>query len=389
MTYIKLKVRRLVELILAWASRRILRIKKPFIIGVTGTAGKTTTKSAIYHVLSRVLERTVRSGSGNLNTEIGLPLAILDLQAPTSAFDWLKVITRSLILGVFCFKPSSPEVLVLEYGIDHPGDMKNLLKIARPKIGVITNIGFAHTQFLKTIEAVAKEKGQLVTSLPKTGLAILNKRDRKVMALKDRVRARVVLVDRPSEEFGLAVAAAVAEHGFGIPTKEIVQAQEGWVRPAGRLNFFNGVKGSTIIDDTYNANPISTTLALNQLRKLAKEKKASRKIAVLADMLELGQEEYRAHKGVALLAQKVADEVVLVGTRFRRVAGKEVKWFAGPRPVAAYLLSLVKKGDIILVKGSQSMRMEKVVEALLKSKKDASYLVRQSSYWKNKPYLTP
>jgi len=380
----------MVERILAWSAQRVLSAEQPMVVGVTGSAGKTSTKVAIGHVLRAVLRNhDIRVAAGNLNTEFGLPLAILGIEKPERRSAWVSTVLRALGRAVCSRRTTRPKVLVLEYGVEQPGDIKALVRIARPDIAVVTNVGSAHTQFLGSVDAVEREKGTLVRALKQSGLAILNRRDVRVKRMLERTKARVVFVDADPANLSIALAVAVAEHGFGITPGKAHTAMRNWKRPVGRLQLLAGTKGSWVLDDTYNANPLSTTLALNELKRLGKQKRAKRLIAVLGDMLELGEEEFKVHKGVALLAERVADYVVLAGPRFRRTKQGDV-WFPGPQPAAAHLLSLVQRGDMILVKGSQSMRMEKVTEVLLKDPKQApKLLVRQSEYWQEKPYVTP
>ncbi|MBI4032858.1 UDP-N-acetylmuramoyl-tripeptide--D-alanyl-D-alanine ligase [Candidatus Berkelbacteria bacterium] len=379
-----------VESLLTWAARRMLAVQQPLIVGVTGSSGKTSTKEAIGHVLRKtVSDRIVRVAPGNLNTEFGLPLAVLDLPKPEGKAAWATTTLKAFWVGATATRlPAGRQVLVLEYGAEQPGDIKRLTEIARPDIAVVTNVGEAHTQFLGSLDGVAREKGALVRALPKTGIAVLAADDERVKAMGQRTEARVVEVRAPVRELSVELAIAVAEHGFGIPPATARKALNDWERPPGRLQLLRGKAGSWLLDDTYNANPLSTTLALSELRRLAREKKATRSIAILGDMLELGEEENRVHTGVSLLAEKIADVVLLVGPRYRRT--KRGMWFPGPVQAAEQAAQLAAKGDIILVKGSQSMRMEKVSEALLADPKEAAkHLVRQTPYWRSKPYVAP
>lgn len=381
--------RRIVEHILTWSTRRTLAVQQPLVVGITGSSGKTSTKEAIGHVLRATLaDRTVMAAPGNLNTEFGLPLAVLGLQKPESKAAWARTALLALWRGMVPRRFAEPAVLVLEYGAEQRGDIKRLTQIARPDIAVVTNVGEAHTEFLGSLDGVAREKSALVRALLPTGLAILNADDPRVKAMAQRTDARSIMVSAPIRDLSVTLAVAVAQHGFGVAPGEARKALATWERPAGRLQLLAGKSGSWLLDDTYNANPLSTKLALSELRRLAREKRAQRVIAVLGDMLELGEEENRVHTGIALLAEKVADEVVLVGPRYRRT--KRGKWFPGPQLAAEYVGPLAKKGTIILVKGSQSMRMEKVSEVLLARPTDAAkVLVRQTPYWKTKPYVAP
>jgi UDP-N-acetylmuramyl pentapeptide synthase len=389
----KTLIRTGVERIIAWAARQEIANQHPLIVGVTGSAGKTTTKEAIGHVLRKTItDRKIIVSPGNLNTEFGLPLAILQLAKPEGATEWAMATFQAIGKGFMATIRSRsvrPPVYVLEYGVEQPGDMKQLVGLARPMIAVVTNIGSAHTQFLGSLESVAKEKVELVRALPENGLAILNDKDPLVKKMAERTVGRVVFVDGSGIDGVMTLAAAVAEHGFQIDPKTAQSALKSWQRPRGRLQLIKGIKGSWLLDDTYNANTLSMRLALSQLQQLAKTKKSKRRIAVLGDMLELGKEEYEVHCQIAQEATKFSDILILVGPRFRRTKLGNA-WFPGPLPAAAYLLSIVTKDDMILVKGSQSMRMEKVSEVLLDDPKSANQVLeRQSAFWKKKPYVTP
>lgn len=377
----------IVQSILRWAARRQLAHSRPFVVGVTGSSGKTSTKEAIGQVLTKtLLDRTVLVATGNLNTEFGLPLVILGLNKPEGSLAWMRTALTALWLGIAPTSYAKPVVYVLEYGVQAAGDMKQLLNIATPDVAVVTNLGVVH---FGSIAATGREKGQLVRALPTTGLAILNGSDKATRKLAELTEARVVYAEGTPRQLAQAIATLVAVHAFDIKASAAEAAIKDWQPPIGRLTLLKGIKGSWILDDTYNANPQSMTLALSELRRLGKEKKAKRLIAVLGDMLELGPGENKEHLGIALLAEKVADVVVLAGPRFRRTK-KGTAWFPGPSGVVAYLKTDIRAGDLVLIKGSQGMRMEKVSEALLDRKLDpAKVLVRQSTYWKAKPYVAP
>jgi len=376
-------VRPLIERLLQWAARRALATSKPVIVGVAGSSGKTSTKEAIVHVLKATLKQPVRGSEGNLNTEFGLPLAILNLPKPESAGEWLRTSWVALTRGL---RPTTEArgVLVLEYGEEYPGDIATLVKIAQPTVAVITNVGPAHLEFLKTLDNVAKELAGLLPKVPATGLVILSADDQFADWMAGETRAEVQRFHGAGAEFTSQVAIAVAGW-FDVPAADAAKAMQQWSPPPGRLVALDGVNDTQLLDDTYNANPSSTTLALNTARKLAKQAKSKRLIAVLGDMLELGADEARFHRGIALLSQKVADVTVLVGSRYKGMPAD--RWFASPTEVAAFLKPQLEHGDMILVKGSQGMRMEKVVESLLKNPDDRSRLVRQSAAWRAKPFI--
>lgn len=373
--------------LLAWAAKRVLLAQQPLVVGVTGSVGKTTTREAIGAVLREtVKDRRVIVAPGNLNTEFGLPLAVLGLAKPEGPAAWLRTALTAFARGAFPAKSTLPVVYVLEYGLQNKGDMKQLLSIVTPDIGVLTNVGTVH---FGDVAITAREKGQLIQALPPTGIAILNQDDKHVAGLATKTKAEVVLVRGIGKELSAAIAVEVAQRGFGVTRKDAQQALKHWKPFPGRLSLLPGIRGAWLLDDTYNANPQSVTLALTEVKRLAKAKNAQRIIVALGDMLELGPDENRAHKGIGLLAERVADHVVLVGPRFRRTKLGTV-WFPGPQQAADYLVQNVQRGDIILVKGSESMRMEKVSEALLLEKRRAAELLtRQTARWKKKPYVAP
>ncbi len=384
MTFLK----NLIANFLGAAARRVVFSARPTIIGVTGSAGKTSTKEAIGWVLKQGLDKEkVLVSEGNLNTELGLPMVILGVKKPESKSAWLGILFVALGNLVFPSAKLKGKILVLEYGADAPGDIRRLVKIAPPHIAAVTIVGSAHTVNLGSLEDVAYEKSQLVRHLKKSDIVILNKGDSLVKKMAKATKAKVIFAEGIGLDLSREIAKKVANEGFGIQKEVAQKAIDSWVQPLGRLQLLRGKKDTFLIDDTYNANPPSTLLALNELKKQAVKLKAKRKIAVLGDMLELGAEEEKVHKGAALAAQKIADVLITVGKRYQETGiGKN---FASPKDAEKFILSIIKKGDLVLLKGSQSMRIEKVTSALLADKSDQKKLVRQSDYWLKKPYKMP
>ena len=425
--------------IIAWKLRLLARLTiakyKPAIVGVTGNVGKTSAKLAIAAVMAS--DRRTRASAKNFNNELGLPLNIIgDFDSTEGIGVWFRAIwtgVRNLIFTV-----DYPEVIVLEYGVDRPGDMNYLLSIAKPQIGAVTAVGRipVHVEFFSGPEGVAKEKSKLVSFLPATGFAILNADDPLVLKMAEQTRAHVITFgfspkadlrltnfknrfDAETGEAGIAfklnyggasvpvridgvfgktaayASAVAAATGlvFGMNLVKIAESIGHYTGPAGRLRAIPGIHESMLIDDTYNASPHAMMEAIEALKGLS----AKRRIAVLGDMLELGKYTMEAHQEVGRSIAKNADLLVTVGTRAKFIAEaagkakmpkKDIMSYESVAEAAAYLSSIVKKGDLVLLKGSQGVRMEKVTKALMAEPlKAKELLVRQSPVWLAKPGL--
>lgn len=400
----------------------IWTVKKyqPGIIAVTGSVGKTSTKEAIFCVLKE--SRFVRATHGNFNNELGLPLTILgDYQEITGKMFWAKVIFMAVLRLIFRLK--YPEILILEYAADKPGDIKDLLDVAKPQIGVITAVGDvpAHVEFYSGPEAVAREKSKILEVLPSTGFAVLNADDKYVLEMKSRTKAYVMTYGFNDEAaiqitnfenrmedgkpigisfklnyggsfvpvridgcFGkpqlyAAAAAAAVGFAFGMNLVKVSEALQSYESPAQRTNVIPGIKDSFIIDDCYNASPLSMKAAI----ELADSMKFKRKIAVLGDMLEIGKYTIDAHIEIGNLIAKVfsakggsafgGDILVTVGPRSKFIAEaaskkgmsiKNILSFESADDAKLKVQELMKKGDLVLVKGSHAMELEKVVEEI-------------------------
>lgn len=411
--------------------RRLARLTiwryRPGIIGITGTVGKTSTKLAIKAVLEK--DRRVRISSGNLNNDLGLPLTILGdwsedqlklisrAQPPGTvrlkkAFFWLRAISGAL-WRIIVKRKDYPEILVLEYGADRPGDIKYLLKIARPNLSIVTAIGEipVHVEFYSGPDDVAREKGRLIEYLPVAGFAVLNHDDEAVMRLEARTRARVMTYGfqkgadikisrlehrteggrpigisfkleyrgsyvpvRLDGVFGRAhayAAAAAAAVGiiFGMNLATVSEALRNYLPADSRMKLVPGIKYTSVIDDSYNASPLSMHAALDALRGLP----AKRKVAVLGDMLEIGKYTIEAHEEIGRLAAQSTDVLVTVGPRAKFIA--ESAKAAGMKKNAIYsfdtveearkpIQGFIKKDDLILIKGSHAIALDKVVEEI-------------------------
>ena len=347
------------------------------VVGVTGSVGKTSTKEAIAAVLSR--RHRVLKSEGNYNNEIGLPLTLLQLEADYSH-------------------------VVLEMGMYVEGEIARLVEIARPSVGVVTNVGPVHLERLGSIDAIARAKAELPQGLPRDGALVLNGDDPRVRAMARETRASTVITyglqpdcslrAEKVESHGLgglearfcyhgqtwpvrlpwlgrhnvyvALAAAAVGVVEGLSWEDIVAGLQECTS-LGRLRVVPGVVGTTILDDTYNASPASTLADLDLLAEFA-----GRRVAVLGDMLELGSYEEEGHRAVGRRAAEVLDLLVTVGPRARWIAeeaqslnpGLSVQIQGDRRGVAAWLQQRLRPGDYVLVKGSRAMALEEIVAAL-------------------------
>jgi UDP-N-acetylmuramoyl-tripeptide--D-alanyl-D-alanine ligase len=404
--------------ILKWSLKKlaqaVIRRYQPGIVAITGSVGKTSTKEAIKAVLCK--ERRIRAASGNFNNEIGVPLTILGdwqkIEKPIFLF-WLKVISSALVRVLFPRRSAYPEILVLEYAADRPGDIKELLEIARPQIAVVTAVGEipVHVEFYSGPEALAREKAKIIEQLPTVGFAILNADDALVFDMKSRTRAQVMTFGfselaqikitgfenasngeptgvvfkleyggsfvpiKINNAFGkgqayAAAAAACVGLIFGVNLVKIAEALiENYQAPQRRMNLVPGVKETFIIDDSYNASPLSMKAALETLRAL----KSKRKIAVLGDMLELGKYSLEAHEEIGKFAAGIVDLLFTVGPRAKFIAAAANKAGLAKENILSFLIAeevkkevelKIKKGDLILVKGSRAIGLDKVVDEI-------------------------
>lgn len=347
------------------------------VIGITGSVGKSTTKELVAEVLSQKY-RTLKN-LGNFNNEIGLPLTLLRLN-------------------------ESHKRAVLEMGFYVPGEIQFLCGIAKPKIGVITNIGTVHAERAGSQEAIARGKAELIEYLPEDGTAILNYDDPWVRPMAQKTKAKVFYygVDPQAdlwadqiEGLGLqgirfrlhnnheilhirvpligrhsvhtALRAAAVGLADGLSWEEIIHGlHQGHTQL--RLAVVTAQNGALILDDTYNASPDSMLAALNLLDELQ-----GRKLAVLGEMLELGPYENQGHEMVGVRTAQIANQLITVGKRAKIIAQaaqqsglsqEAIHWVPDVPQAIDLLKGMIKKDDVVLVKGSHGLHMERIVSAL-------------------------
>ncbi len=428
-------LKRTIENVLKVYAHALIKRRRPLVVGVTGSIGKTSTKEAIATVLAS--RWSVRQSQKNYNNELGVPLTILGLESGGRSIGaWLGILTVGFFRAFFGAGKYS-QVLVLELGVDRPGDMDPLLYMARPTIGVVTTIGPSHLEFFDSVNAIAKEKGKLVRSLGPRGFAVLNYDDQLVKDLANTVSAEVLTygfkegasvrglinpeglsldsdrwLDSPAEgrvglnfkissggniipvrlaSVGLpqayaALAAAAVGQACKLNLVEIATALHQCCPLPGRVNLGEGGKKTLIIDDTYNSAPVSAISALSYLQSM---KGSGRKIAVLGDMTELGIYTEEGHREVGKRAAEAVDILVTIGRRAKfmadaaRAAGiSTVKEFDHHQEAEKYLESTLQSYDMVLVKASQAIRLEKVVKEIMAKPEEAeTVLVRQSKRW--------
>lgn len=427
-------LKQVVTRILTMLARLVLAKYKPKIIAITGSVGKTSTKDAVYAALTR--DRFIRKSEKSLNSELGVPLTILGCESGwRNPLHWLRNIAHGVSL--ILFRHTYPEWLVLEVGADRPGDIRSISRWLRPDIAIITGVPDipVHVEYFDSPEAVAKEKGSMAEYLKPGGKLLLNGDDMRMQQLKGAFRGATLTYGFASEHdfvashdeilyeagkpegmqfrvnvtgssvpvvirgalgtpriYAATAALAVAQI-VGIDLVASASALATWEPPTGRMRLLPGVRGSVLIDDTYNSSPIAALAALDTLRAL---KTSGKKIALMADMMELGKYSADAHRTVGERAAQSADMLITVGFRSRAMGEAALDAGLPESAVREYeqheaaragleLEKEIKEGDIILIKGSQSMRMERAVEALLADPLQAGeLLVRQDEEWKKR-----
>ncbi len=350
---------------LFWLSRFVVLMRRPLVICVTGSVGKTTTTNYIAAVLAHPEACSaigqVRSTKENMNNDIGLPLTVL-LEDKWPTTDPLRKLLHlcALLWRTLRLVTVSPypRVLVLECAAGPYGHVTRSVRIARPVIGVVTTIGPTHLEHFKAVRGVMLEKSAVVRAVPPTGLVVLGEGHDFVEELERMSNARVIRVRGRGVELSRNIAHAIARH-LGVREDVIASASAHWTPAKGRLNRVR-VGSTTIIDDSYNANPLSMKLGLDVLAEVAAS--GSRRVAVLGQMAELGDHSRRYHEEVGEYARSRADLLVGVGEMARHY--RPHHWFATSEECAAALVPLLRPRDCLLVKGSASVRMGQIVEHL-------------------------
>ncbi len=409
----------------------------PKIIAITGSIGKTSTKDAIYAVICTFAH--VRKSEKSYNSEIGLPLTILGIpNGWNNPAIWLQNILKGLWLVIAPHK--YPKWLVLEVGVGKPDDMRRTASWLTTDAVIITAIGEtpAHIEFFDSRKHLIEEKSKLIKTLKKDGLLVLNADDEDVLAMKTKTKCHIVtygfkegaevlgsgdsvlynddeipegLIFRVDEggnslpvviegAFGrnhmyASLCALALASGLQFNMLSAINALKNYDVPPGRMRLLKGMHESLIIDDTYNSSPFACESALKTLGEI---KCTGRRIAVLGDMLELGKHTLEAHKNIGKVAKEnlsgSMDALIVVGHRAEAIkegaieAGmndQNIFEFLDSHKAGDFIKTFVNKNDIVLVKGSQGMRMERVVETILSDQKNKSkLLVRQDDEWQKK-----
>ena len=425
--------KKILVFILTLIAKGIIKRHDPTIVAITGSVGKTSTKDAIYEVLRR--EGSVRRSEKSFNSELGVPLSIIGAQnAWDSPLGWIKVIFQG-IGQIFTPKGHFPKTLVLEVGADRPGDIRTIAAWLRPHVVVITRLPDVpvHIEFFPTVESLVEEKMSLAKGARKDGTIVLNTDDQRILAAKEKLPFKTVtfgttgarttliasnvqvMAPSPTSAGGLAfklnfegksfpvnlpkiytesfltvsLAALGVAYALGVNMLNAIAAIADYDTPPGRAHLLPGANDTILIDDTYNSSPAAAEAGLTMLKDLPFGK---RKIAILGDMLELGKHTSDEHKKIGVYAKKCATILITVGMRSKETAAaardagmKKVYEVDTAVEAAEMMQNLSHTGDVIFIKGSQGMRMERVVKALMAEPDEAKdVLVRQDAEWKKK-----
>lgn len=419
-----------------WAKLQLSKNPRAVIIGVTGSAGKTSTRLAIVQILKN---RGVVKHSVHANSESGIPLNILGLSLKTySVLDWLRIMIQAPLR--YFFWKEKYDYYVVEMGIDSPLPPKNmayLLTIVRPDIAVVLGASHVHTETFdplvkdtdpkrrasKLVDLIASYKMLLARSVSPDGASIINADNSAIAPYIKEVKSRLltfgnnkssslrivkstlsrrgfsatyeyqkvtgtlILPDIFGPEYASTFAAAIGVAlALGIPLKQAIANLSTYRAPAGRLRIFSGIKGTHIIDSSYNASPETVNSALTTLDAVAPR---SSHLVILGDMRELGSLAKSSHQKLAKKLALRNDIYVLYGEMMSKYVApslmREKKVVYNPQSMQeliAVVKKLLKPNMWILVKGSQNkILLERAVESILENKDDINHLARRGSYW--------
>lgn len=400
---------RVLEKMLGNMARAVLWRHNPFVVGITGSVGKTTTKDMIVHILKD--HKKIYYTKKNYNNEIGVPLTILGIEKNiTSVSILVTILLQWIKLMIFS---QYPNVIVIEMGVDRPNDMDFLTSIVIPDIAVLTSVTYAHSEFFDDIDAIANEKQKIVLNMKNDGTAIINYDDAHVRSVINKTKKQIVSYGTHEKADFIATDIDICFHqchttglsfklnykGKTIPVRlDHVIAQHfvyaalvglavadtiginiidaigeiaNFQSSPGRMRLLDGYKSTVVIDDTYNASPQSMKAAITTLHNAP----GDRKIVVLGDMRELGEVSQSQHHKIAEQLQEIkVDAVFLVGQEmhivYDELRGKNIKveYYKESDDVKNDVVDFVQSGDVILVKGSRGIYMEKIIATLVSDK---------------------
>lgn len=408
-------------------ARRRLKKFRGKIIAVTGSVGKTSTKDAIFTVLNTQFK--VKSSKKSMNSDFGLLLTILGIDSGfSSATKWSWYLLKGYLHS---FTRDHSEILLLEFGVDKPEDMDFLLSVAKPHIAVFTNVFPAHMEEgqFENLQEVFKEKSKLIEGLREHGVAILNLDDEMVSGLiRKRKKSETVTFGKSREadfwasqikqtmdgmnfvlhhnnrrydvqtkvlgeyQVYTILPAIICGALTGLPLENIIEAIKLYTLPPGRMSIIPAIGETTILDSSYNSSPAALEGALRTLKDLGEGK---RRVAVLGNMNELGNESRRLHEKIGEAVPECADVLITIGAQAEFIATKALEKGMSEKRVHSFKNTLeaveffknnIKKGDLILVKGSQNnVRLERFVKEFMAFPEEAKdLLVRQEDVWQAK-----
>jgi UDP-N-acetylmuramoyl-tripeptide--D-alanyl-D-alanine ligase len=415
--------------ILRVLSKLVINKYKPEVIAITGSVGKTSSKEAIAQILDTKFR--VRKTASNYNNEIGVPLTILGIKKSPgkNILGWLLIFIKALILIIF--PTLYPKKLILEFGADHKGDIEYLVSFIPVHIGILTKVSRVHIQYFKTLSSIFNEKKKIFNNITTQGFAIINNDDQLVKTLDKKLKCRTItygienesdvqasdlqIIDRdnvigmnfklkyqgnvipvflpntlgPAQVYAFLCGVSVAlQYGFNLVEISAFAGQ--YIAPKGRTNLIAAMNDAYLIDDSYNSSPEAVKMSVDLLSNM-RYLIVGKRIAVLGDMLELGRESVPAHKEIGEYVFKQGIDILLTSGEISRnthlaaeKAGMNARsfHFKDQGNLITYLKSIIKKDDLVLIKGSQGARMEKVVKAIMQEPKQAkNLLVRQGSNW--------
>ena len=401
-------IKKIIVSILTWEAKVLLKRKSPIIIGITGSVGKTTTKEYIARGLR---SRSVGKSEKSLNSEFGVPLSILGLKTGwRNPILWTYIIVVGFLKALF--QKKYPEILVLEMGLEYPGDIEKIVKWLNVDIAILTGLSDipVHVENFKDKEHLYQEKGKIFSD--KNKLVIYDSENRNSCRIVDNLKTKKESIENVKIEsikhivenrrlkgisvwidgvefkvlgtaakyYAKSIAfAVVVGKQFGLNTKEIEENIKGIEPTNGRMRILDGMNNSTIIDDTYNASPVAMNEAISSIKDL----EYKHKVAVVGAMAQLGEFKEEAESKTIDNLEKNFDVVIVVGENLYLTTEKGMV-VKNHKEAIDILKKTITKDTLVFLKGSQVSRMEKVVKEILDSKLNPKdVLVRQESYWKN------